>query len=148
MSDLQFLFRNYFPEFGVNDYGWVINPFEKNNNTSNLSTEEEEQVIELRNNCFYRSSISEENYFGQPSEIVKKYNIVKKYPLLSIKAIKIFLPFASSWLCEFGFSALTEIKSKKRQRLLAFDDEMRVCLMSLEPRFELICSKKQVQPSH
>ena len=61
LSDLQFSFRNYFSEFGVNDYGWVINPFGKNSDTTNLSTEEEEQFIELRSNCFYRSSFSEEN---------------------------------------------------------------------------------------
>ena len=29
LSDLQFSHRNYFPEFGINEYGWVINPFEK-----------------------------------------------------------------------------------------------------------------------
>ena len=136
LSDLQFSLQNYFPEFGVNDYEWVINPFGKNNHTTNLSTEEEEQLIELQNNCFYRSSFSEENLNNL------WLSVVKKYPLLSTKAIKI-LPFASSWLCEFGFSALTEIKSKKRQRLLAIDDEMRVCLTSLEPRFELICSKSK-----
>ena len=61
LSDLQFSLRNYFPEFDVNDYGWVINSFEKNNDTTNLSTEEGEQLIELRSNCFYRSSFSEEN---------------------------------------------------------------------------------------
>ena len=142
LSDLQFSLQNYFPEFSVKDYGWVINPFGKNNDTTNLSTEEEEQLIELQNNCFYRSSFSEENLHDF------WLSIVKTYPLLRIKAIKILLPFASSWLCEFGFSALIEIKSKKRQRLLAIDDEMRVCLTSLEPRFELICSKKQAQPSH
>ena len=142
LSDLQFSLRNYFPEFGVNDYEWVINPFGKNNDTTNLSTDEEEQLIELQNNCIYRSSFSEENLNDF------WLSVVKKYPFLSIKAIKILLPFASSWLCEFGFSALTEIKSKKRQRLLAIDDGMRVCLTSLEPRFELICSKKQAQQSH
>ena len=105
LSDLQFSLQNCFPEFGINDYGWVINPFGKNNDTANLSTEEEEQLIELRNNCFYRSSFSEENL----SDFW--LSIVKKHPLLSIKAISILL-FASSWLCEFGFSALTEFKSQ------------------------------------
>ena len=72
MSDLQFSLRNYFPEFGFNDYGWVINPFRKNNDTTNLSTEEKEQLIELRNNCFYRSSFSEENLNDFWLSIVKK----------------------------------------------------------------------------
>ena len=29
LSDFQFSLRNYFPEFGANDYEWVINPFGK-----------------------------------------------------------------------------------------------------------------------
>ena len=61
LSDLQFSLRNYFTEFSVNDYGWVIKLIRKNNDTTNLFTEEEKQLIELRNNCFYRSSFSEEN---------------------------------------------------------------------------------------
>jgi len=47
LSNLLFSLRNYFPEFIVNDYGWVFNPFGKNNDTTNLSTKEEEQLIEL-----------------------------------------------------------------------------------------------------
>ena len=35
--------------------------------------------------------------------------------MIGVKAIKIILPFAYSLLCEYGFSALTEIKSKKRE---------------------------------
>ena len=37
---------------------------------------------------------------------------------------------------------LTEIKSKKRERLLGIDDEMLVCLTMTEPPFDLICSLK------
>jgi len=74
--------------------------------------------------------------------------VKKSFPLISLKAVKILLPFSSSWICETGFSALTEIKSKKRERLLRIDDEMRVCLSSLNPRWNLICSRKQAHVSH
>jgi len=46
--------------------------------------------------------------------------------MIDVKAIKIILRFASSWLCEHGFSALTEIKSKQREKLLGIDNEMRI----------------------
>ena len=36
----------------------------------------------------------------------------------------------------------------KRERLQMIDREMRVCLSSNEPRFELICSKENAQVSH
>jgi len=42
----------------------------------------------------------------------------KSYSVIIAKAIKIIVPFASSLLCEYGFSALAEIKSKKRASLL------------------------------
>ena len=58
------------------------------------------------------------------------------------------LQFELSWLCEYEFSALTEIKSKKRERLLGIDNEMRVCLTMTELRFDLICSQNQAHPLH
>ncbi|UYV74302.1 hypothetical protein LAZ67_11002922 [Cordylochernes scorpioides] len=51
-----------------------------------------------------------------------------KFPKLSNAAIESLLPFGSSYLCEQGFSTLTEMKSKKRERLQMIDEEMRVCL--------------------
>ena len=112
--------------------------------------------------CVYRLdqwfSTCELRHTSVPQEIlwcaVKKIQIVfwisikATYPLISTKAVKIILPFASSWCCEFGFSALTEIKSKKRERLINIDSEMRACLSVLEPRFDAICLKKQAHPSH
>jgi hypothetical protein len=72
----------------------------------------------------------------------------QKYFNISKKAVIALLPFGTSYLYEFGFSALTEIKSKKRERLLNIDEELRVCLSELEPRFEEICKNKQAHISH
>ncbi|UYV84096.1 hypothetical protein LAZ67_X001160 [Cordylochernes scorpioides] len=71
-----------------------------------------------------------------------------KFPKLSNAAIESLLPFGSSYLCEQGFSTLTEMKSKKRERLQMIDEEMRVCLSQVDPRIDLICSQKQSQCSH
>ena len=141
LNGLQQSLRNYFPEFAVNNFGWTVNPFGINN-TNNFSTEEEEQLIDLRNDVFFQA------LFPQKSLDEFWLSVYKSYPTIGTKAIKILLPFASSWLCEYGFSALTEIKSKKRERLLGIDDEMRVCLTMMEPRFDLICSQKQAHSSH
>jgi len=141
LSALQSALQQYFPSLDLDEYEWVINPFAISE-ISNLTTEEEEQLIELRNNRFYHSTFADTSLeeFWLSSK--------KSYPLISLNAIKILLPFSSTWFCEFGFSALTEIKSKKRERLLRIDDEMRVCLSTLEPRWSLICSRKQAHPSH
>uniref|UniRef100_A0A8C4XCW1 Uncharacterized protein n=1 Tax=Erpetoichthys calabaricus TaxID=27687 RepID=A0A8C4XCW1_ERPCA len=141
LTHLQSALQHYFPTVGSNEYGWVSYPF-GNNEATNLTTEEEEQLIDLKNDAVLKSS------FAEKSLDVFWISINKLYPAISLKAIKIILPFASSWFCEFGFSALTEIKSKKRERLLTIDAEMRVCLSTLEPRLDCICSQKQAHPSH
>jgi zinc finger BED domain-containing protein 5/7/8/9 len=141
LSDLQSSLQHYFPSLNIDEFAWVINPFAISEEV-NLSTEEEEQLIELRNDKFHQTTFTnttlEEFWLA----------VMKVYPLISLKAVNTLLPFSSSWFCEFGFSALTEIKSKKRERLLRIDDEMRVCLSTLEPRWNMICSLKQAQPSH
>ena len=141
LTGLQSAIKHYFPSLSVEEYDWVINPFVINE-THTLSTEEEEQLIDLRNDKHYQLSFHQKN--------LDEFwiSLKQSYPLISLKAVKILLPFASSWFCEFGFSALTEIKSKKRERLLRIDDEMRACLSTSEPRFSLICSQKQAHPSH
>jgi hypothetical protein len=126
LSALQSSIQHYFPSLSIDEYEWVINPFAISE-TANLTTEEEEQLIDLRNNKFYHSKFTDTN-------LEEFWLLVEKsFPLISLKAVKILLPFATSWFCEFGFSALTEIKSKKRERLLRIDDEMRTCLSTLEP---------------
>ena len=57
------------------------------------------------------------------------------------------LPFASSRPYEYGFSALIEIKSKKRERLVELTMK-RICFLMTEPRFDLIGCLKQAYPSH
>lgn len=141
LTGLQSAIHHYFPSLSIDEYDWVINPF-GNNEVSNLSCQEEEELIELKNDKFHRVG------FAEKSLDEFWLSLKQLFPALSLKAVKIILPFASSWFCEFGFSALTEIKSKKRARLLRLDDEMRVCLSALEPRFDLVCSRKQAQPSH
>jgi len=41
--------------------------------------------------------------------------------------------------------SLTEIKSKKRERLQMINEKMRVCLFIFEPRIIKMCSQKQNQ---
>jgi len=53
LSVLQLALQHYFPEFAVNNFRWVVNPF-GSNKSSNLSAEEEEQLIDLRNDPFFK----------------------------------------------------------------------------------------------
>lgn len=141
LGSLQSALQHYFPSLDLDEFEWIINPFAISG-TVNLTTPEEEELIELRNDKFFHSK------FNDSSLDEFWLSVKKSYHLISAKAIKILLPFSTSWFCEFAFSALTEIKSKKRERLLRIDDEMRVCLSTLIPRWSSICARKQAHPSH
>jgi len=74
--------------------------------------------------------------------------IQNEYPCLGKKAIVLLLQFSTSYLCESGFSVLTNIKTKKRERLLVVEEEMRVALSNVPPDIKGICARSQAQISH
>jgi hypothetical protein len=59
------------------------------------------------------------------------------YRKVLLKAMRIFIPFATSYLCEAGFSAVAVIKSKYRSKINV-EQEMRVAVSSLIPQLALV----------
>lgn len=141
LENLQASFVKYFPSLETKQYEWVLNPFGVYDDAS-LTLIEQENLIDLKNDIVHKNSFAEKELSAF------WMSLRNEYPQLTKSAIRSLLPFGSSYLCEFGFSALTEIKSKRRERLQMIDQEMRVCLSDIEPRLELICSKKHAQVSH
>ena len=47
---------------------------------------------------------------------------ISAYPSLAMRALKVLVPFTTTYLCEIGFSALLNMKSKWRNRLDVSDD--------------------------
>jgi hypothetical protein len=74
--------------------------------------------------------------------------VKNEYPVVTELAIRALLPFATSYLCESAFSALTYVKSKYRTRLANVEADLRAALSEIEPRFYPMCSKMQAHPSH
>ena len=134
-------FTNYFPSLNSKQDEWVINPFVSCADDS-FTTMEKEEFIDLKNDVVHKASFSELKLS------TFWISLFSEYPELSTKAVRSLLPFGSSYLCELGFSSLTEMKSKKRERLQMIDGEMRVCLSNIEPRITKICLHKQAHTSH
>jgi hypothetical protein len=81
-------------------------------------------------------------------ELTEFWNSVKdEYPFLSGKALRILIPFVTSYSCEAGFSPVAVIKSKYCAQINV-EKEMRVSVSSLIPRSEKMCSDQQVHPSN
>jgi hypothetical protein len=74
-------------------------------------------------------------------------SVKREYPEISCKALRILISFATSYLCEGGFSAVAVIKSKYRSKLNV-EKEMRVAVSKMSSRFELLCHGKEAHPSH
>eukprot|EP00102_Acyrthosiphon_pisum_P027924 XP_016665134.1 PREDICTED: zinc finger BED domain-containing protein 5-like [Acyrthosiphon pisum] len=133
----------YFPSINVEDYDWVRNPFSVSvNEVIGLTFVEEDNLISLKNDRTLKLKFKEMT--------VNKFWIYAQaeFPEISIKAITILLPFSTSYLCEQGFSAVTTIKSKKRERLQSVEEELRVALSTVRPRIKHLCTTRQAQISH
>jgi len=92
---------------------FLINPFLiTDTSVFDLTLNEEEELILLSNNRDLILKHSEESI--NPFWI----NIRCDYPIIAKKALKILLQFSTSYLCEFGFSALTIIKIKKKIKIV------------------------------
>ncbi|MBN3303507.1 ZBED5 protein, partial [Amia calva] len=69
------------------------------------------------------------------------------YPALSLKAVWFLMPFATTYLCEKGFSAPTAIKTKYCNKMNA-EPDLRLKLTALVPDIARLSSAKQAHPSH
>jgi hypothetical protein len=73
--------------------------------------------------------------------------ICPEYVVVSDIAVKMLLPFPSTYLCEAEFSVFTSLKTKHRDRL-DIRASLRVVLSNTEPHLDKLCSRKQAQRSH
>ena len=69
------------------------------------------------------------------------------FPKFYEEALSVLIPFATTYLCQSGFSVLLSIKTKSKNHLSAQVD-MRVAISNKVPRFEKHLSNKQEQKSH
>ena len=134
-------FGKYFSEAELwrKDKTWIQFPFKDG---SNLTVTEEDQLIELSTDSTYRNT-----YDTRP--LIQFWISCQKYfPKLTAKAMRSLLPFATTYLCESGFSSLAYLKSKYRSRLQP-EAAMALCLTtSICPRIDKLCATHQGQASH
>ena len=69
------------------------------------------------------------------------------YPTLSEYVVQQLIPFATTWLCEARFSAMSVLKTKHRNRL-EVEHDLRLCLSKTTPRFQKLVETTQAHCSH
>jgi hypothetical protein len=73
--------------------------------------------------------------------------IAGEFPHFSRKALNFLLPFTKFYLCETGFSAVEAIRRKYRF-VMNLENDLKVAISELQPRYNKLCSETQLHPSH
>jgi len=143
LSKLKNKILKYFPpshDIRLNNM-WILNPFlpcEKHE----LSLLNESQLLELSSDKLLDQSFNTKN--------LNKFwiSLNNEYPNPYKEALKKLVPFATTYLCESGFSTLTTIKTKSRNKL-DVESTMRISLTnSIEAQIDSLVKEYQDQGSH
>uniref|UniRef100_UPI00358E7D1C protein FAM200C-like n=1 Tax=Myxine glutinosa TaxID=7769 RepID=UPI00358E7D1C len=120
---------------------WIMNPYSYNMEKMSNDEELKEDLIDLQTNraleMQFESKTLEEFWCAA----------LDMFPRLGGKALRVLISFATTYLCESGFSSLFSIKTKSRNRLNPQAD-LRIAVSKKVPRFDKIMKEKQEQRSH
>lgn len=146
LDNLSKKIKHYFGESldGSNPFHFIISPFTisiEELNSASIPFSLIEQLLDLSSNIALKvlfPTLSLPHFWCK---------MLEPYPEVAQYAIKLLLPFASTWSCETGFSALTAMKYKTRNRLNV-ENDLRLALSNISPRIDTLCGNLQSQPSH
>nr|XP_054593370.1 SCAN domain-containing protein 3-like [Nothobranchius furzeri] len=137
-------FHSYFPDMEEKSaqLDWVRNPFLLSEaNRRKLPVTYQEKLLEVSSDRGLQMKFS-------MCTLSQFWVYVKQeHHDMGQKALEQLLPFASTYLCEASFSAMTLIKTKQRSRL-CLEKCLITAVASLPPRMKKIISEAQAQVSH
>ena len=122
--------RRYFPKMDDTN-NWICYPFHALP-AVHLPISEQESPIEIT------TSGSVKMEFNQKPLPDFWIGLHSEYPALANRAVKTLMPFATTYLCESGFSALTSMKTKYRHRLCVRND-LRLRLSNTTQHCRVMC---------
>jgi hypothetical protein len=133
--------QRYFPELSEDEAAVVRNLFHASLDVADVPDEVQDEFLELRNDSTARDLFQEKT-------LTEFWCAMRRsYPNVALLAFRVLVPFASTYLCESGFSTLLQIKTKARNRLDVQDD-MRLALTNTQPRIAKLVTQMQAQSSH
>jgi len=143
LLQMETYFERYFPSSkrSYTQFPWIVSPFTVEIAVLNLDSLLEEELIEL--SC----DKGMENLFSSVDLLSFWSTVSSNYTNIGSAAMRAFLPFPTTYLCELGFSTLATLKYKKRNRLNAAAD-MRVAVSTIVPQWNILVEKHQEHPSH
>jgi hypothetical protein len=149
LRSLKCEFERYFPDVDPSKFDMIRNPFEFSVSATDeeagigtgIDDHEEEELVKLKNDTESR------RLFKNKSHVQFWCLTRTEYPRIADRAIKMIMPFPSTYVCESSFSTMSVMKTKARNRL-DISSDMRVALTSVEPDMNQLARRKQGQSSH
>jgi hypothetical protein len=143
LNILSLKFEEYFPsnQDPRDGFLWILDPFSANNSTNTQSTNKGDMLADLS------SDVTLKNLKNNSSLDKFWLEVHSEYEVLNEKALRVLLPFPSTYLCEGGFSAVIASKTKYRNKLNVMPT-LKLSLTNLTLDIDNICSHIQAQPSH
>ncbi|XP_076339961.1 zinc finger BED domain-containing protein 5-like [Tachypleus tridentatus] len=133
--------ERYFPELSQEQEVLVRNPFCTERDVSSIPDDIQDEFLDIRNDSSAR------DLFKVKSVTQFWCAMYQSYSKVSMIALRVLVPFASTYLCEAGFSTLVNIKTKNRNRL-GVGDDMRLALTNARLRISKLAAEMQHQASH
>ena len=128
--------------FSLEIPGWVIDPFTES--STEVPTHLEEELVSLQNDEYLKPKFktSYQAFWMSNSD-------PKTLPILW-KDIKLFfIAFPTSYQVERGFSAVSRLLTKQRNKLhISERGDLRLLLINLHPDFDSLIAMHQAHPSH
>ncbi|KAE8284595.1 Zinc finger MYM-type protein 6 [Larimichthys crocea] len=108
LSQLAEKFDDYFPEDPREGHMWILDPFsvDPTANDVALPSHLESQLLEVSTDSTLKLQ------WGKLDLGSFWVAVSKEYPCLALRAVKLLLPFTTTYLCESGFSILATTKTK------------------------------------
>ena len=129
--------------FSLEIFNWVIDPF-----STTVPTTLGEEIVSFQNDEDPKSKFKNSyQAFWMQAVISKRY----LYPMYTLwKNIKLFfIASATSYQVERGFSAVTRLLTKQRNKLnITQRDDLRLLLTNLHPDVESLIAMHRVHPFH
>lgn len=144
LANLTSGFNSYFPDIQEKSaqLDWVRNPFLlAESKRIKLPASLQENLIDVSSDRGLQMKF-------ESSTLTQFWVCVKKeHPELGKKALEQLLPFGSTYLCETSFSAMTQIKTKQRNKL-CLEKSLITAVASLPPRMTKLINEAQAHVSH
>ena len=133
--------EQYFPE--APSYEYITNFFSVAPHNLAVGTDEQEELIDLQED-------NDAKIRHRDRSVINFWlDVAASYSTLASRAVSQLLIFSSTWKCEQGFSTFLNIKSKKRNRLVAPMYDFRCAVSeSTKPRIDRLMDNKQSKKWH